>query len=192
MDENKGFIKLDRSLLEWEWYDSISMRVLWLHILLTCNYKDKKWHGFDVPAGSFITSVSHLSEEVGLSRNTVIKCLDLLEKTGEIKKDIQPNRFTKITINNWKKYQAKERSVVQKTYNHLNNEVDNPMDNPVDNSMDNPMDTTKEGKKERKEEVKNASSINPVDVLLGKTPEEIERDKHVAQMTKEWFGEGNK
>lgn len=187
-EENKGFIKLDRSLLEWEWYDSISMRVLWLHILLSCNYKDKKWHGYEVPAGSFITSVSHLSEGTGLARNTVKKCLDRLIETGEITKEIRPSKHTQITVKNWSKYQAKDKSNAQSNSNHLSKGLSNTLNNSVSNTLSNTVATTKEIKKERNKEVKNTSTTEDrskiIEALYYKTPEELERSRKVAEYLK--------
>lgn len=184
MDENKGFIKLDRRLLEWAWHDDQSTLVLWIHILLLANYENKKWHEYDVPAGSFITSITHLADITNLSRCTVRRCLENLEKTGEITRIGRPRKNTQIFVSNWEKYQ----SIGKKKTNTLTN----TLTNRVTNTLTNTLDITKEIKKERKEEVKNTSTKSAVDILLGKTPEEIERDEYVAQMTKEWFGEGNK
>ena len=41
----EGWIKLHRQILDWEWYDDINVKVLFLHLLLTANYEDKKWQG---------------------------------------------------------------------------------------------------------------------------------------------------
>lgn len=100
----KGFIKLQRKITEWEWYDDIPTKVLWFHILLTVNWKEKKWHGEIIKPGEIITSIDHLADEVNLSSMQVRRALKNLQKTGEIKLTTT-NRFTKIIVKNYKKYQ---------------------------------------------------------------------------------------
>lgn len=38
-----GYIKLYRSLLDWEWYDDTVTKCLFLHLLLTVNAYDEDW-----------------------------------------------------------------------------------------------------------------------------------------------------
>jgi len=52
----EGFIKIHRKLLEWEWYDDNNVKVLFLHLLLKANYKDKKYRGETLKAGTVLTS----------------------------------------------------------------------------------------------------------------------------------------
>ena len=40
-----GYIKLYRSLLDWEWYDDTVTKCLFLHLLLTVNAYDEDWKG---------------------------------------------------------------------------------------------------------------------------------------------------
>lgn len=191
-DENKGFIKLDRRLLEWAWHDDISTLVLWIHILLLANYEDKKWHEFDVPAGSFITSITHLADVTNLARCTVRRCLENLEKTGEITKIVRPRKHTQIIVNNWEKYQSIGR---KKTITSTNTTTNTPTDSPTNTTTNTP-DTTKEIKKERNKEVKNTSSYykdeeehqRVLKALFGKTPEEEERSRIAAEVTERLFG----
>ena len=52
-----GFIKIHRSLLEWEWWDDINTFRLFITILLLANWKDKRWHGKLIRRGSLWTSI---------------------------------------------------------------------------------------------------------------------------------------
>lgn len=81
-----GWIKLYRSLLDWEWYDDIPTCRLFLHILIKANYQPCKWHGQTLNEGELITSIGSLSEETGLTIKQVRTALDKLESTGEIVK----------------------------------------------------------------------------------------------------------
>ena len=48
-----GYIKLYRSLLNWEWYDDINTKTVFLHLLLTVNIAKRQWHGITVQPSDF-------------------------------------------------------------------------------------------------------------------------------------------
>ena len=84
--EGETYIKLFRKFLDWEWYDDLPTKALWIHILLKANYKDKTWHGKEVKRGSFLTSYSSLQSELKLSKKQIERALKNLQKTGEVEK----------------------------------------------------------------------------------------------------------
>lgn len=55
-----------------------------MHCLLKANWKETTWHGIQLKPGQFITSLSSLSKETGLTVKQVRTALDHLMKTGEI------------------------------------------------------------------------------------------------------------
>lgn len=79
-----GFISLHRSLLNWEWYDNINTKTLFIHLLLTVNWYDEKWRGIEIKRGQRLTSVAKLSSETSLSIQNVRTALANLELTNEI------------------------------------------------------------------------------------------------------------
>jgi len=103
MNDN-SFIKLYRSLLEWEWWDNKNVTRLFLTILLNVNWQDKKWHGITIEKGSMFTSLDHLSEKSGLSIQQTRTALNKLISTGEITSKPTSNG-TLVTVENWGKYQ---------------------------------------------------------------------------------------
>lgn len=106
----QGFIKLHRSIVEWEWYkDSNTMRVF-LHLLLKANHKSKKWQGQTIEAGSFITSYENLSVETGLSVQQIRTAINKLKSTSEITYK-STSRNSIITINNWNEYQENNTQI---------------------------------------------------------------------------------
>lgn len=107
---NTGWVKMHRKFLEWEWYDDINTKVLFLHCLLKANHKDKKWRGNLIKRGSFITSLSHLSDETGLSIQNVRTSFDKLESTGEVNKE-STSVNTCVTIVNYDDYQSTNTGV---------------------------------------------------------------------------------
>ena len=92
-----GFIKLKRTILEWEWYqDNNTFRVM-IHLLLKSNYTVKQWQGNTVHPGELITSIGNLGKELDLSENVVRTCLKKLKKTNYIITQ-GTNKFTIIKI----------------------------------------------------------------------------------------------
>lgn len=98
-----GFIHLYRNILEWEWYTDINTKTLFIHCLLKCNFKDKKWRNILIKKGSFITSYNNLSKETGLSIQSVRTSLNKLKSTNELTIK-STNKNSLITITKWDLY----------------------------------------------------------------------------------------
>jgi hypothetical protein len=64
---HRGFAKLYRKFLDWEWYDDIPTKVLFIHMLLKANHKEKTYRGTVVKRGTFLTSYGALADETGLT-----------------------------------------------------------------------------------------------------------------------------
>ena len=80
----EGWVKLHRQLENWEWYTDVPVKVLFLHCLIKANFEDKKWRGIEIKRGQFITSISNLAIETGLSVSQVRTALNKLETTQEV------------------------------------------------------------------------------------------------------------
>lgn len=99
-----GFIKLDRKILDWEWYQDINVRILFIHCLLLANWKDTRYKGEVIPRGSFVASLPILSEGTGLSIRQARTALDKLKMTGELTVR-KHSKYTVFTVSNYCKYQ---------------------------------------------------------------------------------------
>ena len=105
MEDNKGFVKLYRSILTWEWYDDINVKILFLHLILTANYEDKKWRGKVIKRGQRVVSVKKLSEELGITVRQVRTAIDKLVMTNEMTN----SKFAEcnvLTLVNYDKFQS--------------------------------------------------------------------------------------
>jgi len=102
---NNGFIQLQRQMLEWEWYDDHKTKSLFIHCLFKANYIAKKWRGFDIAQGEFITSYSNLAKELSLSVQNIRTSLNKLKSTGELTIKTT-NKNTLIQVVNYSKYQG--------------------------------------------------------------------------------------
>lgn len=100
----EGWVKIYRSLLTWEWYSDINVRVLFIHLLLKANHAANNWQGIEIQAGQLVTSLSRLEHETGLSQKKIRNALKKLEKTGELGTH-KGRAYTVITICNYANYQ---------------------------------------------------------------------------------------
>lgn len=94
---NIGFIKLNREILSWEWYEDSNTFKMFMHCLLKANFKQKKWCGIKINKGQFITSNEKLSTESGLSVSQVRTSLKKLADSEYIKAKGH-SKYTVITI----------------------------------------------------------------------------------------------
>lgn len=117
----EGYIKLFRKFKEWEWYDDINTKVLFLHLLLSVNYKNKKWRGTDIKKGEIITSLNHLADETQLTKQQIRTSLNKLKSTQEITYKTT-HSYTLITLVNWGKYQCCEEKTTQQITHNLTHE----------------------------------------------------------------------
>lgn len=105
MDLN-GFIKIDRKMQKWEWYDDLNMCGFFLHLLLLANWEDRRWHGIVIKRGSFVTSYRKLAESVKRSASTICRWLKRLSETGEVTVETN-SKYTVISIVSYDFYQSK-------------------------------------------------------------------------------------
>ena len=95
-----GWIGINRDIINSSIYkDHGAMRVL-LHLLLTVNYSAVEWQSITIDRGETVTSLKRLSEELGMSKNTLLKSLSTLESSGEISKRTT-NKYTLIRVVNY-------------------------------------------------------------------------------------------
>lgn len=151
MDKPAGdFVKYHRSLLDWEWYHDLPVRVLFLHLMLDVNWKPGRFEGHDIPPGSVPTSIDKLSAKSGLTRQSVRTALEKLKSTGEI--TIQAtSRFSVVTLANWEKYQSSgKQSTRQSTQQSTG----------VQHASNTRSTSIEEGNKERREEQKERVALS--------------------------------
>ena len=107
--ESSGYIKLFRKFLEWEWYDDINCKVVFIHLLIKANYKEKQWRGKTIRRGQLFTSIDNLASELHLTTKQIRITISKLESTGEIVKN-GASEGTYITVCNYDNYQQSEQT----------------------------------------------------------------------------------
>ena len=95
-----NYIKLDRKILEWEWYSDANTMRLFMHCLLKANWKSGKLNGVSIPRGSFATSYAALASQTKLSVRSIRTALKHLKTTGEVTSRTYHD-FTIITVKNY-------------------------------------------------------------------------------------------
>lgn len=123
MNDSSGWIKIHRSILEWEWWDDRNTRDLFIFIIISANHKSKTWHGKEISVGSFVTSLQSLAFGSGLSVQQVRTSLNKLKSTGEIT-DKSTSEYRIITVCNYDKYQTTQddfQQAIQQTEQQASN-----------------------------------------------------------------------
>jgi len=107
---NQGWIKLHRTLLDWEWYDDVNVMRLFLHCILRSNHAEKHWRGIKITRGQFYTSLDTLAVETGLTASQLRTCFKKLESTGEVTSSSHA-RGRMVTVKNYDQYQQDDRLI---------------------------------------------------------------------------------
>lgn len=108
-----GWICLHRKLLDWEWYGDTNVFRVFTHCLLKANWESKNWQGKEIKRGQFVSSLSNISTELGLSVQQTRTAFDKLKSTGEVTIKTT-NKFSLITITCYEKYQDDNKQITNK------------------------------------------------------------------------------
>lgn len=101
---DNGWIKLYSKFKHWKWYQKQNTKALFIHCLLSANWRDGKFEDIEIKRGSFVTSYRKLSEELNLSIQNIRTSISHLKLTGELT-FTKHSKFLIITINNYNEYQ---------------------------------------------------------------------------------------
>lgn len=141
---NTGWIKLHRSILEWEWWNERDTRDLFIYCLLAANHDEQRQFGIIIPRGTFITSRKKLSDGAGISQQSVRTALLRLERTHNLTVQ-STNQHTIITICNYNKYQAKDTNDQPTTNQAINQAINQrPTNDQPDTDQNSTIEPTKQ------------------------------------------------
>jgi len=147
----RGFVKLHRQLIEWEWYHDMNVKATFLHLLLTVNFKDKRWKGILIKRGQILTSLQHLADAIGISVQKLRTALLKLEDTNEITREAT-SLFTMITVCNFDSYQDKD--LMQQQADNKPSTSEQQADNKPSTSEQQLLENVKNEEKDNNEEKK--------------------------------------
>lgn len=134
---SEGWLKIYREFLDWELYHDINCRSTFLHLLLTCTYKDIKHKGGILRAGQRAIQLRSLAAEIGISLQNLRTSLHKL-KNHRCITVLSTQKETIITVVNWEHYQAcSELPTHQKKNQHTTNTNSNTATNTTINTQAN-------------------------------------------------------
>lgn len=99
-----GWVRVYRSLVEWEFYKDSNTKSLFLHLILFAEYKG-------VNRGTYITTVRELAESTGLSVKIVRTSLKKLVDNNDISVVVK-NKKTHIKLLSWDLYQVATKDAI--------------------------------------------------------------------------------
>jgi len=146
-----GYIKLFRSIKNWEWYTDPSVKIAFIHCLINANWTERRHKGETLEPGSFPTSYELFGRECGLSVQQVRTSLKKLKSTGEI--TYETTQYgTIIHVVKWRDYQGDD--FVDNTLINTRNNIQSTDDQQAINKQ---LTTLKNNKN-----IKNTKNINPM------------------------------
>ena len=165
---NGTYIKLYRKMTEWEWYDDTNCVRVFLHLMLKANWNESTYKGYDIPRGSIVTGRKALSEQLGLSEQTIRTTIKKLVNSQSINQQVT-SKFSILSVCHYDTYNPdvttdqpasnhQDSSLSDckyDTYNAEKNSVNrkSTTDQPATNQQTNrKVTTSKEDKKLRRKE----------------------------------------
>jgi len=97
------WIRLPRSIFDWDWFDKPEMLPLFLYLLNNAKEKDIKHDGRVERRGQLLTSLGKLSITIGVGKQVVRTCLSKLKNMQLIEVDTE-RLYSIITICNYDNY----------------------------------------------------------------------------------------
>lgn len=128
VEKDNGFVVIRRKMLDWGWYTNVKTKTLFLHCILKANWEEKEWQGIKIKRGQFVTSLSKLAIETGLTVDEVRTALKHLNFTNEIT-SAGTSKNTVITVKNYDSYQ-----VVPKRFTKQNPNKSQTVPKPLPNN----------------------------------------------------------
>lgn len=134
----------------WEWYENTNVFRLFYHCLLHTNLEDKRYCGKEIKAGQFVSSITRISAETGLTESQVRTALKKLKDTGYISTK-STNKYTIYTVNEYQKYIDCGQVVEATTEGNKVVENGTKMEQTVERKMEQPEEKVKETCEKSKE-----------------------------------------
>ncbi len=120
----KGFVKLPRSILEWQWYRDLNTRSLYIHLLTTAAWEDTRYMNRVIKRGQCCATVKELATINQQTIQQIRTALSHLVSTNDITIESTP-KFSIITLTDYDSFQqvnkpsgnqtTNEQQIVQQT-----------------------------------------------------------------------------
>lgn len=120
MAEKSTFIKLDRNITKWRWYQNGNTMRVFLHLLIEANIEANSFENITIKRGELATSYDSIANTLNLTNQQVRTAIKHLKSTGEITVK-RYSKFQVITIVCYNRYQDKstgKRPINQQSLNN--------------------------------------------------------------------------
>lgn len=156
--EPTTWIKLDRNIREWRWYQDANTFRVFIHLLLSANIENSDFKTDTIHRGECVISIGKMAKTLGITYDQARTALGHLKETKEITSKKRP-KYLVITVVNYDKYQ------------------DNPKQKPS-KSQANPkqIPTSKEDKNIRNNSLSHSLSYKPYHIPTLGEIREYERE----------------
>lgn len=105
MPKLNGYVKLNRNLLEWRWYRDANTTRVFLHLLLSANFKDQPFENIIVRRGEVATSYGAIADALHISARQARTAVTHLKVSGTVSVK-QYSKFQVISVLSWDLYQC--------------------------------------------------------------------------------------
>jgi hypothetical protein len=102
--EKTTFVKFDRNLLKWRWFQHPKTLAVWIWLIMNANVEDHDFERETIHRGEVATSYRRIMTDTGLSSKEVRTALNHLKETGEVATRIRP-KYQVISILEYSRYQ---------------------------------------------------------------------------------------
>ena len=106
MAEKSTFIKLDRNISKWRWYQNANTFRVFVHLLLKANIENHEFEQTIVNRGELATSYNSIANDLKLTVKEVRVAINHLKRTGEVAVRIYP-KYQVISVLEYDTYQSK-------------------------------------------------------------------------------------
>ena len=104
MAEKSTYVKLDRNLLKWRWFQNPKTLAVWIWLIINANVEDHDFERETIHRGEIATSYRRIMTDTGLTSKEVRTALNHLKETGEVATRIRP-KYQVISILEYSRYQ---------------------------------------------------------------------------------------
>lgn len=118
----QGFLRISRDIVDWDWYTEANTFRVFMHLLLTANYKDCSYKGIMVKRGQVATSRMEIAKALRMSEQNVRTSLAHLKSTNEITSE-STNKLTIITVYKYDSWQKVTLETNQQGNQQANHEL---------------------------------------------------------------------
>lgn len=108
MAEQTTWIKIDRNIERWRWYQDANTMRVFLHLLINANVTDHDFQNETIHRGELATSIGKIAESLALTYSQARTAIRHLIDSKEIASRTRP-RYLVITILSYDKYQGVTR-----------------------------------------------------------------------------------